>query len=1096
MPCRFLSSATSDSTTDREIRVRNSDQQSSCELWDGRQLQSQINQPCAPPRLDHEREPVINNTKPSPSTETHADSIFAEQRPPCREPPAPESPKSAPLLLTRNAPSDGDAQDKQQRRASNGLHNPRRKSKTAADFFQPTPTEYLIDTLQNVSRDLDGARHRNWTFTARSPDDGLMAPLSRKQRMKFKIEHRVSLQEIVADYIYHVDRLLEEGGGKEHSQAALELDVALRKVFLNKEHRKYLRAREYSIKDVVKWSWVLKSSTPYKAILRILMLELQPDSRRGECPAPRAIPPFIPLLLLRQSLDTQTFRLILIYSLHLMSGQPHSALSSSMIATEDETTLPEIHLSEGAKPIIDPNTCATFVVRLLHHARQLWPQAQLPIVRTFAFYLTLLEPEGSGTMVSATPRNIQTLAGKCNTFLRLLSLPCKQSPFMSASIQQQAQFELLKAMAKNRPVLPVTRRGYRGIIAVQLAHKKTQAERQSAELKAPSWPPWKEEKSGIDSQRGIEGMKSRAMRVMSQMKEAGYSHTRWEEVSSILAGWDTDRSPTIQTRTLARQPWLLRGQSGDADHHTIWEARIRATRTVREAWACFLSYRDRGLPPRGSIYAAMAEKLIYRKHAIRTNFDQVSHAFPGDALETFAEPSSARDLIYVHTEPPTLNELINQMLSEGIRPQGRFLALLLHHAPTFRAGLEYLSRSNLSHEQTKALCTVWKHNCAYGERSSMALNALPDFLFSAFIYFLCRFSNNGHPISAFPIILGGTSTLKEDTSTLFSYHKHVEGDYRPPTTLAHAIELLKIRISTSPQAWVHLLSALNRDRITGRAHKMHWSTQRIIIWHEMLEIAGQMEKSDIQLGLQGFHVLCNGFSRAVNAGVHSPDAGEEALELIDDVVRHGKLTHTGPVCSCFGDMVNKGLETLKVQFDRLVLPDSKAMSLFGYAKLSHADGANAHVTLPPLLQIPSPAILHAFVRSLGLAEDYDGLLSLLRWMSRYATTLKEGSDELLNGDVMMRRTIVATRLFLEGHRGSQAWGSPRSTASAVHMREPNEIEHSSQACSDASELMSFSDPNLQEAYDIVTETHIWGLWPSDEEVEAYCNVHWENHEAQ
>ncbi|OGM42125.1 hypothetical protein ABOM_009163 [Aspergillus bombycis] len=1082
-----------ETTRDQIYQVGHDDQHTSCEFWCGLRLQSQLNQSYVPPGPDREQQPRQSSKSPPP-----------EQTPSKPTPLAQEASKSTPLPSTNNTLMSRDAHGKRPcGKPQNELHNPRRKSKKLGVSFNPTPTEYLIDTLHNVVHRPDSATRQNWTFTSRKPNDHLMPPLDRKQRIKFKIEHRVSLQEITADYIYHVDRLLDRAGEEGVKGNSIELDVALRKVFLNKEYRKYLRARQYSVQDVVAWAWILKSRTPYEAILRILTLELQLNPKEKGGPATRIIPPFIPLLLLRQGLDTKAFRLLLIYSLRLISGQPHPKLGTSMSAPKDDALFDEVHLSDDAKPLIDPNTCATFVVRLLHHARQLWPQAQLPIVRTFAFYLTLLEPEGAGTMASATPRNVQVLAGKCNTFLRLLSLPCRQGPFTSASIQQQAQFELLRAMARNQPVLPVTRRGYQAIIAVQLAHKKTLAERQSAELKAPSWPPWKEEKLGLDSQRGIEGLRSRAMRVMSQMKEAGYAHSRWEEVSSIFAGWDTDKSPTIQTRTLARQPWRLRGRVGNADHHAIWEARIRATRTVREAWACFLSYRDQDLPPRGSIYTAMAEKLIYRRNALYTNFDQTSHALPGDALETFPEPLSARDLIYVHTEPPTLDELLTQMLSDGIRPQARFLSLLLRHAPTFTSGLEYLSCSDLSNGQIRALCTVWAHTSVYDEQSRKVVNELPAHLFSAFVYFLCKFSTFGelsarHARDAFPIILGSSQIAHGETSTLFSQDEYlgIGKEYRHPKTLAHAVELLRVRQSRSPQAWGFVLSALNKDRVTSRFPNMNRNIQRVIAWHEILEITGRMEHHDIQLGLQGFQTLCNGFSRAVNAGIQNPDAVEEALEVVGDAANQGKLAYIGLACPRFEDMVQYGLRGLKDQFDRLVLPDSRTPSLFGSGRPSSDNVTDAQVILPPLLHVPSPAGLHAFVRALGLAEDYDGLLSLLRWMSQFAAPLKEASDEYLNGDVMMRRTLVAMRLFLEGYRERQSLESLRWTASAAQARGLREYEHTSEVSTDDSESLSFSDPNLQEAYDIVTATHIWGPWPSDEEVQDYYAVHWEEHEAQ
>lgn len=956
------------------------------------------------------------------------------------------------------------------------MHNPRRLSKRLPGAFSPTPTEYLIDTLQNVMQTSKGIE-RHWTYAARNPSDHLMVPLTREQRIRFKIHHRMTLQQILADYIYRVDRLLDQMGREGSSiQTESDLGLALRKVFLTREHRKYLKARHYSVADVVAWAWILRSESPYQAILRLLIFNEQQTKKKRKHTTHPTVPSFIPLLLLRQNLDTKSFRLLLVYSLHLMTGQ-HLPTTSQSINATSETVFDQARSSGKTQPLLDPNTCATFAIRLLHHARQLWPEAQLPIARAYSFYLSTLESKESGGM---TRRSIQVMARTSNQLLRLLSLPCKIGPFASAPIQQEAQFELLKAMARNRPVLPVTRQGYQAIIAVQLAHRKTFDERQSAELKAPSWPPWKENKLGIDSQRGIEGMKSRAMRVMSQMKEAGYAHSRWEEVSSILAGWDTDKSPTIQTRTLSRHPGLLRDPTGDHSHHAIWEARIRATRTVREAWACFLAYQDQGLPPRRSIYAAMAEKLVYRSKAVKSNFDNGSRALPGDGPEVFPEPSSARDLIYVSTEPPTLNELLEKMLSEGIRPSGRFLALLLRSAPTLSAGLHYLTSSDLSDGQVKALCADWAERSAYEIPTRKALDEIPDYLFSSFIYLLCKFSDlnewvvryGGRTADAFPIAMNGHS--KDWVPGTTPSHSESLGlglDGHYPNTLAHAARLLKARSSRSPQPWVHMLFALKRVRITARPRGLSPGTQLILAWHEVMEVTGWMKERGIDLGLQGFQALCKSFSRAVVAGVKDADAAEEGLALVSQAKQRGDLSRTELSGLCVEDMVNSGLTLLKQQFDQLVFPDSKTASMVEHTLTSLQQKTDGQVTLPALCRVPSPAVLHAFVRSLGLAEDYDGLLSLLRWMSQYAGPLKEASDERMNGDRIMRRTVVGIRAFLEG-----CWGkhSLQST--------PGVIE--------ASDGMTFTDPNLQEAYDIITATGVWGPWPSDEEVQEYLAVHW------
>ncbi|KAF9891081.1 hypothetical protein FE257_005016 [Aspergillus nanangensis] len=977
--------------------------------------------------------------------------------------------------------------------SKNRSHNSRRISKQRSGTFSPTPTEYLIDTLQNTVH--SRAERTNWTFALEDYGPGLVAPLTREQRIKFKIHHRMSLQQIVADYIYRVESLLDRKSqeGTRPVKTKLDIELALRKIFLTKDHRKYLNARNYGVEDVVAWAWILKSKTPYRAVLRLLALEEdQGTKKRGkgiDCPT---IPPFIPLLLLRQTLDAKTFRLLLIYCLHLISGRRPPALDKSIDVASDDTVFDQARTSEDIKSLLDPNTCATFVIRLLYHARQLWPEAQLPIARAFAFYIST---QGNDAAPAMTLKNVQVIGRTSNTILRLLSLPPKSNPFTSVSTQQEAQFELLKAMAKNIPVLPVTRQGYQGIIAVQLAHKKTFAERQFAELKAPSWPPWKEDKLGIDSTRGIDGMKSRAMRVMLQMKEAGYAHSRWEEVSSILAGWDTDKSPTIQTRTLSPHPRLLHGRIGKETHPAVWEARIRATRTVREAWACFLSYHDRGLAPHGRIYAAMAEKLIYRNKAIKSNSYEASHALPGDGLEVFPEPLSARDLIYVSSEPPTLDELLQHMLSQGIKPSGRFLALLLRCAPTLSAGLDFLSCSDLSNGQVKALCTIWTEKASYTSQSREELDKVPDYLFSSFIYFLCKFSTPGQSFGqqdsgmsdAFPIAMSSYSIIHSET-TLFTYAGGLtsDQDHHYPKTLLHAISLLRARTSQVPQPWVHVLFALGKDRSTPGTRKLNRNTLTVLAWHEILEVTGWMQARGIDLGLQGFQALCKGFSKAVTVGVKASDASEDGLELTRQAILRRDLCHVELSGLRVENMVLGGLNILKRQFDQLVFVDPKTASLFEAAVTSVQQDTDFQMSLPPLFRVPSPAILHAFVRSLGLAEDYDGLISLLRWMSQYAVTINEAASERSNGDRIMRRTVVAIRFFLEGCWGKQPirWMTPE-------VPKPNEdVEDVDGGESEDSHRLRFSDANLQEAYDIVTTTSVWGPWPSDEEVEEYFAIHW------
>ncbi|KAL4906299.1 hypothetical protein BDW74DRAFT_151672 [Aspergillus multicolor] len=632
-------------------------------------------------------------------------------------------------------------------------------------------------------------------------------------------------------------------------------------------------------------------------------------------------------------------------------------------------------------------------------------------------------------------------------------------------------------MAEIHPASPITRRGYQGLAAVQLAHRKTAAEREFAELKTPSWPPWKEERSGMDVDKGVEGTRSRASRVLLQMREAGHPAFLWEDVVNILAGWDTDNSPTIQTRTLARQPQHLYGRAKQENHRAIWEARIRSTRTVREAWAAFLAYEGRGLPPHRDIYYAMGERLVFEQ---KLRNQKKALALPGDGPEVFPEPASARDWIYTPTEPPRLYAFLRRMLAQGIRPSGRFLALLLHHAPRITVGLDCLSVSDLTNQQLRALFSFDDD-----AESNKSLDAIPEHLFAAFIRLLCKFSivtkksdrglGENRIALAFPIL---TNSWQESDGVLLTRSR---SQTLTPTLfvakplyamhLSHAVRLLRKRKSQKPQAWIQLLAGLRSQRIVGgSAFSRH--TQSVIAWHEILQVTKWMDERNIELGSEGFQILCQSFSAAVVAGVEAEEATKEGLNIVHRAAQ-GTENQPEVASPSFEDLLSCGLATLKSQFDRLVLLEPKTFVLFNTLSGSLEKQTGSQVAVPTMNHVPAPAILHAFVRSLGLAEDNEGLLNLLRWMSKHALTLKQTSDEYTNGDLQMRRTVVAVRMFLEGY-----WG--RRSAPAAH--EPDTADYFTPS---EFEMPKFWDPALQEAYDIVTETEVWGPWPSDEEVRDY-----------
>ncbi|KAJ5158529.1 uncharacterized protein N7500_008180 [Penicillium coprophilum] len=928
---------------------------------------------------------------------------------------------------------------------ANSSHGEKRLEKTPSIRVKPKPAEYLSKALRNTGHAL-GYNGQAAVFDRAGS----------KYTIKTQNESRTvgrpkkpSLPVILGEYIREVDPLLSSVSDKRSEK---DLDIVLQKVF-RKTSQDYLSSRGYDAADVAAWAWIMKSQNPHEAMVRVFLLET--DRAKSGATTP-SIPPFIPLYILRQqNLDPHTFRLLLIYSLHLMSGHSFHIAETPVEVSEHE---PELS-PQDFRPQIDSGTCMILVVRLIRHARRVWPQSLLTIARAFARFLSAPRADDAERSVLATQRDDRVKTVKFNDCLWLLSIPANIAPYRSTSIQQQAQFELLRAMATHKPVLPVTRQGYRAVVAVQLAHKKTFEERQSAELKAPSWPPWKEEKLGIDSQRGNEGMFSRAMQVLSQMKDAGYSHRLWEDISSILAGWDTDRSPTVQTRAMMRRPQALPDRHGSqSNHHEMWVARIRATRTVREAWACFLSYQDHGLPPKGAVYAAMAEKLIYRRNAIEREFDQMSHALPGDGREVHPEPASARDIIYVPTEPPTVDEFLDQMRAQGLRPSGRFLGLLLQSATSLRSGLHYLQCSSLTDSQIEALSIVRAKPRKYHTLDLEAFHELPDLVFASFIKFLCAHSDiasldvgNRNILTAdrFPALIAADCSTGAKVD-LVAYSEGHPGNQHHPRALWHAIQLTKLRRAPYTPAWTHILSALTRERLTGYYGSRSRSLQRILAWHQALRALGWMRQRNVELGEEGFRILCVTFTKAIDAALKHPGTAEQSLTLIHRArIRRLKAKNEGD--DDVDGLMQHALQVLKHQFDHLVLPASKTSELAERSVFATKIASDTQLSVPSMLQIPSPATLHAFVRALGSVGDDEGLLHLLHWMSRSADLLKEAAEEHANGDKMMRRTLVAIRVFLERQQ-------------RIDTRVPSDL--------------------IVEAYDLISRTG-WD-WPSDAEVTEYC----------
>ncbi|CRG85970.1 hypothetical protein PISL3812_02973 [Talaromyces islandicus] len=881
-------------------------------------------------------------------------------------------------------------------------------------------------------------------------------PLATRLPPKHRLsKSQLSLATILQNYLTTIDQPIPENAVRSANRSS---DAAIRRVF-NAASLRYLSAKGYSPEDVMAWAWILGAEQTYRAALRLFFW----DSHPGHEPTPLFV---LKLLLRRTTLDVKAFRVLLSYSRLRINQLPLGTMASAIQPGAVNMDRTSTQVLQGNP--LDIARVKSLVTILLRKARELWPAALIYITRSFAHYLT--HQLDSSHTTEAGKGGIDSLrASHFNACLCDLAITPRHGPFASASIQEEAQFELLKAMAAHDPVLPVNRRGYQALIAVQLCHPKTPAERVYTTQKSPSWPPWKEARLGMDTERGDEGMKSRAMQVMAQMTEAGYSRSTYEEIASILAGWDTDGSPTIQTRSLmpSTASQATRWNRSKIDS-IIWSARIRATRTLREAWACFLSYQNIYPVPTQRVYQAMAEKLIYSGVIKENEPNNPYSLLPGDGFEVFPEPSSARDVLYVPTEPPSLDQLLRQMISQGVRPSESFVSLLLRTCPDPSTGLKYAC-DFLSRKQIKALCTVH-----HSQATTKTLNSMQNRLVDSFIACLCSplpSDASRYRLSradAFPVLM--RTPLSSTGSVLVSQEQTPDEFTRfsQPRALSHAVKLLRSLKPARVSAWLPLLKALGSYRACVGERHIKRDRQWFLAWYEIIEVLQWMTETEVEAGMDGLRTLCHVFAGAVSAGIRDVNAAEEGLLLVQKAKDGNGLSYDA--AATFEVFVLDGLRYLKAYFDRLVHP----LPVFPAHSAANANEVAALIDkpLPGIFQVPGPDTLHAFVRALGAAEDSDGILNLLQWMSRSPTELGKRANQSLSGHRMTRRTLTAIRVFLESGGNEDLHHIGQSSACS-----------SSDEGSDTEP--TFSDAHVEEAYKLITATQGLAPWPSDEEVSEY-----------
>lgn len=609
-------------------------------------------------------------------------------------------------------------------------------------------------------------------------------------------------------------------------------------------------------------------------------------------------------------------------------------------------------------------TLKILTIRALRHARQVWPESTPWITTIFLEKAATIYHGDSDTL----PTRAQSeLTHFCNTLLSLLSIPASLRPMIAAHHQENAQFRVLQIMAGYSPSIAVTRTGFRAIARIQLTHNKTEQEKDWAELKGPSWPPWKESRTAMDEEKGYEYGASRASKILHRMFEAGYPARGWEEVAEVYAGWDTDLSPTIQTRTLLPS-WFAGNHS-----QRLWAARIRTTRTRREAWACFLAYESSDAPAHQEAYLAIFEKLYYvevqRRVATTSHIDEESSdvqdlpaasLLPGDMKEVLADPSSPLHNVFLAEAVPSYEELFHRMTRKNLRPTGRLLAFLLETYPDFATIFKLLEKAKDDFDGGVGCLVTGDH----GESSTV--HKVPSYFLASFIRFLCRFGHSTRRV----LTTANTEFLPRD-----QHLRQFMFDEEYLLQYAYAL-LLHYRPRYQP-AWTAFMERVVFSRFGGNSLYHERDSEMGITnrqYNTVVKLLDTLASEDVDVEGDLFNLACTATRYAAQA------------------VHRGHFP------------VDQGRHYLSKRSYRL-------RTLFHHLIGAHAD-PQASTGIPP--HIPGPAELHAYVRALGVLRDYEGLYSFSTWLTKHSKEVIARARAQHGGNDMLFRTLVALRAATGG----------------------------------------------------------------------------------
>ncbi|KAK4612518.1 uncharacterized protein CLAFUR5_13073 [Fulvia fulva] len=934
-------------------------------------------------------------------------------------------------------------------------------------------TDHLTEALQETAQLPPHASNRR-----RKPDHSYVDPQSRAPTQDYgpwadqdKLAeaqrharlHDVSVQRILADFIRHKPRSLDS------VPAEWEPPFALAPL-----HARFLARKGLTLQDIEALADIVTTQNSFDAAQKL--------ARYSESRGSNYFPIFVYLNLLKRSyIGARALRTFINLA--------------TIMFKERAQSVPH--------PDYDRHAILLAVIRLLRHAREVWPQSMRATVELMLHHLAYRE-----TLQPYDREGLSTVTYELNKIMGLVSYATAIQPFKDNPHQEAAIVPILRYMAEHDPPLHIDRQGYRAVIRIQLSQRKTPNEIQWAELKALSWPPWKVDRTAMDASIDAEYGTSRAGATLTRMKEAGYRPLQWERTAQLYTGWDPDGTPTIQMRALHEQPGArmstryLRDEQG-------WPAKISSTRTIQEAWACYLAWEDQKLPHDQAVYLAILTRLrdeenrSYRAGRHRNHYsrhirsDKAWPLLPGDTVEIAPLPPSTHLYTYTRTKPPTVDEFYRTLTSQKVTFKGHCLAFLIQHAATVQEAAQRIEDASSTYPDITGVLVP---------NIIRDITKIPPAIYGAIVKVFARFGRVPLWRASAEPDWGLSSSLAKENA------RAIHGRLNPTLFMTRALELLRDRPVLHRRLWSVLLEGLTNKK-NRVAMSRAWLPRAKLLTRlqsvDIKESADQKSRGDhwvpSKLPIEIEHHACaiNAYRIArrllvlMRENHLDPDVlafrsfcltTENMVIAAWAILQKSVLDDAaGVVCDRPFNVLREDMRVLlrkrpsnrpshqnrlKGEFGALVGQDETLSPA-----VTDAQEATLAANVPRLLVVPSAAILHGYVRTLGWFADYDGLLTTVRWMRDNWKELAERQSHDRNGTAMMRKVIVALRVFLE-----RSW-----LANSTKQKEVVDAEFPNSRPSILAALRSPAETELIDAVrGVVEEVEEWEGWPTDAEVEEYA----------